>query len=101
MSLFRPAHFSPRSHSTARSVVLSRGKPRAELSAEHASRLLNAAGDPGPARRARRRMDDGEEEDSSSLAKTKYSAGFLPPVYPKQVHKVVRDRTSSYDYLFK
>jgi hypothetical protein len=46
-------------------------------------------------------MDDGEEEDSSSLAKTKYSAGFLPPVYPKQVHKVVRDRTSSYDYLFK
>ena len=46
-------------------------------------------------------LDDGEEEDSSSLAKTKYSAGFLPPVYPKQVHKVVRDRTSSYDYLFK
>ena len=36
-----------------------------------------------------------------SLAKTKYFAGFLPPVYPKQVHKVVRDRTSSYDYLFK
>ena len=101
MSLFRPAHFSPRSHSSAERRTLTRKTVSRTFSracfpvAQRCWRSGTVLEERGGA------LDDGEEEDSSSLAKTKYSAGFLPPVYPKQVHKVVRDRTSSYDYLFK